>query len=327
MWFERLMGFHEVSPEQVRQNISLEKEVLRSHVNGKTYICGSLEIPSLGELRRRIEAMEVSFGDIFVREVVADVQELHADPSNADALFQVASQFNLLEMMSPNITPEEGVGQYQYDRTQGPACAIAAGAGTIYRNYFVPLNGRIGQTADNQIDTLADIGEALGNRDNHLWHVRNGYVLASEEGLREIGARLRSAGASEIDHLRSLLRVGIQWHTEVTIADTMHTVSQVYCAALPVAYLRHPPELWSAFAQLVLEASYEATFCAAILNFMKTGNNKLYLTLLGGGVFGNEKPWIINAIRRSLEKYRHTGLDVMIVSHGASNRDVWDLMR
>lgn len=73
---------------------------------------------------------------------------------NAGALFQVASQFNLLEMQSHHNTPESGVGIYGSDSTQGPACAIASGAGTIYRNYFVPVNGQIGQSKDNQIDCL-----------------------------------------------------------------------------------------------------------------------------------------------------------------------------
>jgi hypothetical protein len=36
-------------------------------------------------------------------------------------------------MVSPRVTPEDGVGIYDLDRTQGPACAVAAGAGTIYR--------------------------------------------------------------------------------------------------------------------------------------------------------------------------------------------------
>ena len=39
------------------------------------------------------------------------------------------------------MTPEHGVTRYQHDRTQGPACAIAAGAATIYRNYFAPVGG------------------------------------------------------------------------------------------------------------------------------------------------------------------------------------------
>src|SRR5437667_12141333 len=80
----------------------------------------------------------------------------------AGALFQAASQFNLLEMVSPTVTPEHGVTRYQHDRTQGPACAIAAGAATIYRNYFAPVGGGYGQTAERQFDGLADLGDALG---------------------------------------------------------------------------------------------------------------------------------------------------------------------
>jgi hypothetical protein len=147
MWFERLMGFQEVSPEQVRENISIDGGVIKSRVNGKQYISGLLETPSLAELRDRVRNSDFPAGNITVREVVADVQQLHADAENAGSLFQVASQFNLLEMVSPDITPEQGVGKYEYDQTQGPACAVAAGAVKIYRKYFVPTNGNIGQTA------------------------------------------------------------------------------------------------------------------------------------------------------------------------------------
>jgi len=76
---------------------------------------------------------------IAVRVVVGDVRRLHAAPEHACALFQVASQFNLLEMTAPHTTREDGVTRYKDDPTQGPACAIAAGAATMYRNYFVPI--------------------------------------------------------------------------------------------------------------------------------------------------------------------------------------------
>ena len=64
--------------------------------------------------------------------MTGDVRALHGAPEHANALFQVASQFNLLEMVGPEVTPEDGVTRYQGDKTQGPACAIAAGAATIY---------------------------------------------------------------------------------------------------------------------------------------------------------------------------------------------------
>jgi hypothetical protein len=325
-WFETLTGFPEESPQQVRENISVDGQTLTSHRNRKVFVYGQLETPTLAELRERVNASRHKSGKISVREIVADVQHLHTNLSNAGSLFQVASQFNLLEMVSPNITPERGVGIYEYDHTQGPACAIAAGAGTIYRNYFAIVNGQTGQSANNQIDCLADIGGALGNTNSRLWEMRNGYALASESGLVEIAHRLQSSNESELDKLRQLLRIGIQWNTQVTLNDSKHTVSQAYCSALPVAYSHHPSHLWAAFARLILEAAYEATICTAILNVMRHRSNRLFLTLLGGGAFGNETTWIIGAIQRALTLYKDVELDVAIVSYGSPNPNIQQLV-
>jgi hypothetical protein len=326
MWFETLTGFPEESPQQVRANITVDGNVLKSHVNGKVLICGELETPSLAELRERVHASGHKVGKITVREVVANVQHLHTNVSNAGSLFQVASQFNLLEMVSPSVTPEHGVGIYENDRTQGPACAVAAGAGTIYRNYFASVNGQTGQSAGNQIDCLADLGAALGNSGSRLWEMRNGYALASHSGLVEISHQLRTSSESELDGLRQLLRIGIQWNTQVTLNDSKHVVSQAYCSALPVAYSHHASNLWEEFARLVLEASYEATICTAILNSIRNGNNRLFLTLLGGAAFGNETAWIVRAIQRALNIYKHADLDVAIVSYGSSKPYIQQLV-
>lgn len=326
MWFEALTGFAEESPQQVRKNITVDGKLLKSLVNGKTWVCGELETPSLAELRERVHSAGHASGKMALREVVGNVQHLHTDPSNAGALFQVASQFNLLEMTSPGVTPERGIGIYENDRTQGPACAIAAGAGTIYRNYFATVNGQVGQSASNQIDCLADLAAALGNTENRLWEMRNGYALASQNGLAEISNRLRASGETERDALRQLLRIGVQWNTEVTLHDAGHTVSQAYCSALPVAYSHYPSEQWEDFARLILESSYEATICAAIVNSASNGSNRLFLTLLGGGAFGNETDWILGGIQRALNRYRHYDLDVAIVSYGSSKPSVQSLI-
>jgi hypothetical protein len=324
-WFEALTGFHEISPNQVRENVTVDGDTLTSLVNHKTFTCGHLEIPSLKELRNRVESSRLTPGRLSVREVIGNAQDLHADPANAGCLFQVASQFNLLEMVNPDVTPEDGIGIYEHDLTQGPACAIAAGAGTIYRNYFADVNGHTGQSADNQIDCLADIGAALGNTGQRLWEMKNGYALPSIEGLREISQRLDALSENELDELRQLLRIGIQWNTQVTIRNSQHTVTQAYCSALPVAYSNHSSVLWEPFARLVLEASYEATLCAAILNSLTTGNHRVFLTLLGGGAFGNKTGWIIDAIRRALKLYSDWNLEVAIVSYGSSNPHVRQL--
>jgi hypothetical protein len=317
-WFEKLTGFREELPQQVHNNIVVDGEKLRSLVNGNILTYGRLEIPSLKELRERVRDNKPKTGKLSVREVVADVQSLHTNEANAGALFQVASQFNLLEMVSPNRTPEHGIKIYERDRTQGPACAVAAGAGTIYRNYFVPVNGQIGQSATNQIDCLADLGAALGNSQNRLWKMKNGYALASHKGLMEIRDKLQVSTEHELDRLRELLRIGIQWNTQVTLQNCQHTVSQIYCSALPVAYSPLPAHLWEKFARLILEASYEATICTAILNARNNGNDRLFLTLLGGGAFGNATDWIVDGIDRALRLYRDIDLDIAIVSYGSS---------
>jgi len=72
----------------------------------------------------------------------------------------------------------------------------------------------------------------------------------------------------------------------------------------------------------VLESAYEATFHAAAQNAQQTGNNRLFLTLLGGGAFGNQMDWIIDAIKRSLNIFRNHNLDVRIVSYGAPTSSV-----
>lgn len=326
-WFEKLTGFREESPQQVRNNFIAHDGKLKSLVNGKTWIAGRLDTPSLGELRQRIQDTKAKNSKLSLREVVANVQSLHTDPANAGALFQVASQFNLLEMVSPNRTPEEGVGIYDRDRTQGPACAVAAGAGTIYRNYLVPVNGQIGQSTANQIDCLADLGKAWGNSQNRLWQMKNGYALASDRGLTAISQRIQAASEKERDEFRKLLRIGIQWQTQVTLKDCQHRVSQAYCSALPVAYSSLSANLWSQFARLILEAAYEATICTTILNAQINGNNQLFLTLLGGGAFGNDTSWIIDSIARALDLYKDIDLDVAIVSYGSSKPSVQKLIK
>ena len=321
MWFEELMGFREETPHQVRSNIVVDGKTMTSKAKDQVYRCGWVETPTLAELRSRVEKKlsSANGGQLRLSEIVANVQHLHQDAENANALFQVASQFNLLEMVSPEITPERGVDIYENDRTQGPACAIAAGAGTIYRNYFVRVNGRIGQSADNQIDCLADLGGALGNQDGQLWTMRNGYALASRKGLQQISSHLAQVGANERDALRAKLRIGLHWGTQVTLGGASHSIQQAYCSALPVAYSEHSADDWEDFARLILEASYEATICTGILNGANSGNKSVFLTLLGGGAFGNRSDWIFSALERAITKYVSVGLDVAIVSYGSSN--------
>lgn len=326
MWFNKLTGFPETSYEVVKENLTLQGDKLVSKVNGRSYQYGTLEIPTLLELKNQSPALESFESNISVSQIVANVQVLHRNPLNKNALFQAASQFNLLEMIGPHVSPESGVDIYESDFTQGPACAIACGAGTIYRNYFVPVNGRAGQTLNNQIDCLEAVGDALNNDKYQLWKMRNGYALPNQEGIEHINEHINQLSKEGRERLKEKLKIGIQWDTQVTLVESEQIVSQAYCSALPVAYSSIESADWESFARLILEATYEATLYAALINFKKTGSNKVYLTLVGGGAFGNDFSWIIESLSKSIDRFSNTPLDVKIVSYGTPSDSVQDMI-
>jgi len=328
-WFERITGFREEGYEATRQQLVVEGGRLVSRIDGRSWGIGRLGTPTLAQLRERARGLPEGAARTTVRCVAADVRALHVEPALTGALFQVASQFNLLEMASPDVTPEHGVTRYMHDPTQGPACAIAAGAGTIYRNYLVQFAGGSGQTARRQIDTLSALGRALATRlgcpARSLWTMRNGYAMCSEAGLSAIGRLLGEADDALRDALRGELAIGLQEDVEVTDEGPGHgqRVTQAYGSALPVAYMGHAPEQWEPFARLVLEAAYEATLLAARLRAAAGGSRTVLLTRLGGGAFGNDDDWIDDAMERALRAVERAGLDVTLVSY----REVHPSMR
>lgn len=319
-WFQRITGFREAGYDETRAQLSVVDGRLHSRHSDRRCAVGRLSTPTLAQLRREAGPWLRSQARSTVRCVAGDARQLHGEAAHAGATFQVASQFNLLEMVDPSVGPEDGVTRYEGDPTQGPACAMAAGAGTIYRNYLAPVQGRPGQTRDRQIDCLREVGDALGNAGERLWRMRNGYCLVGDAGLAAIDDRLAGIDADERERLTGLLRVGVNAGVEVTDAGAGHLVHQVYCSALPVAYHRvREPERWARFAGLVLDAAYEATLLSAAVTRATTGNGVVHLTKLGGGAFGNDPRWIVAALRRALSLAAEAGLDVRLVSRGPSD--------
>jgi hypothetical protein len=320
-WFARITGFPEGSYAEMQARLRVENGRLVPEGGGLGHAVGEFELISLDTLRARASGLTVP-GQLSLGIVEGDVRRMHIELENAGAVFQVASQFNVLEMIGPDVTPEHGVTGYVHDRTQGPACAIAAGAGTIWRNYLAPIGDQIGQTVDRQLDGLADLGEALaldmGLAPGTLWRMRNGYALPDRRGLSRIEAHLAGLDEGGRDRLRGLLRVGLHRDVGVTepgaAPDTR--VTQVYCSALPVAYSRFLAADWGEFASLILEAAYEATVLSAVLNAARGRSRRLLLTRIGGGAFGNDEAWISAAILRALRLVAGQGLEVLMVSYG-----------
>lgn len=211
-WFSRLTGFKEDTYAASRERLQVNGSMLHSKVNGRSYGIGQFEMVSLAELRDLVHQGHRSESPTRTSMVEGDVRQMHQQSQDAGALFQVASQFNALEMVGPSVTPEDGVTRYEYDRTQGPACAIAAGAATIYRNYFAQVGDQTGQTRAHQLDGLSDVeahlSKALGCPVADLCRMQNGYALPTLEGLGLITAYLRDIGQDQRRELEAFCAWG-----------------------------------------------------------------------------------------------------------------------
>jgi len=228
--------------------------------------------------------------------------------------------------LNSGVVPEDGVCGYEVDHTQGPSCALACAAATVWRNYFVPMTDPTstdvamarGQTRDRQLNNLAGVQALLGTG---VLGMTNGYSSCAD--IEALSARVNAMSETERDQLRAALRVGVQVDAQVTDvpADAAAVrVTQVFCSALAVGS-SSKLRLWRPLAQLILEASYEAVLAVAAYQLHLGGSRNVYMTLLGGGAFGNGPKWIEEALRRALALYAHSSLRVVIVHR--SDRSPW----
>mmetsp|Transcript_286 Transcript_286/g.968 ORF Transcript_286/g.968 Transcript_286/m.968 type:complete len:406 (-) Transcript_286:87-1304(-) len=349
-WFEQLFGFREQAPDNyaiTQAKLQYEGVSLKSADKpDRTYTAGSFLTPSVAEYRTKIDLAEArerlgGKGMCSLEEIVDDVSAVHIRTENKGATFQAASQFNCLEHTSEEGLPEHGITCYSYDRTQGPACAICCAPGTAVRNYKVKLHGddkEEGQSKGRQVENLAEIEKLLKNGEQQRYfRVVSGYTMADNDSLTALNGVMAKPGIE--DEVIAKLRIGVQQDTEVTCyafgqkmcEEEDQLVTQAYCSAISVSYSRARVDLWKPFARLILLGAYEACFYTAVEAALRhpewPGSRKLYLTALGGGVFGNELSWISEAIDRAMQKFQHIPLEVYIVSFRDPTREFAPLLQ
>jgi hypothetical protein len=366
-FFEDVFGVSELSYEQTRQQLLQwstftnvvsntnafypEEHCILQLPNGNSLDAGIFSFPSVQELRDHatLAVQELKDSENYqkgnakqcITNVVGESRSMHAQHDNA--VFQAASQFNLLEFPTKVVTPERGISIYEWDHTQGPACAIACAAGTAYRNYLVtvpPANtshihqgsstNMRGQTRDQQFNALHDTEAYLMEQlqlDIPPWKVKNGYIESSEERLRPVNEQLmKTEGHLLEEALLSRLRIGVQRDTQVTddVSDRIAKVTQTYNSAISIGYSMLPTQTWKPVASMVLKGTYEATLLVGVLKTIEAKRKGeaepvIYLTKVGGGVFANEAGWIMDAIERAVEKVQRYGVDLDIrVTHYGS---------
>lgn len=323
MTFRELLGFSDnmLGYDATKNLLKHVNGTITSSKNGKVYSTGILEIVSLSELREQASKIETCGTNKLSHSPVEskDVKEYICSPDYSGAMFQVASQFNLLEMALPELTPDDGIDIYWKDPTQGPKCSQAAIGATLYRNYFVQMaNGDIGQTADNQINCLEDVLDWIEAKKSFNWQFQNGYIFIDSEGFAAINQVLKNLSEVERDQLRGMLQIGIHWNVQANdeCNPLEQQISQIFCSAFPVSYNQDCNEVsleeTSLLSKLILEATQEATIISAILNKQRFGENQLVLTKPGGGAFGNSHIWIRDALGRALKMYKNHDLDILL---------------
>ena len=319
-------------------------------INGKKYPSGQLTTPTLEEAREELKKLPKDISasaNISASSEIGNAYDIHQKPNGANVIM-VASQFNLLEFVSQFSRPEDGITDYHKDKTQGPACAIAGTFATAYRNYLAETYegkitqesiAKIGQSEDNQINTLGDTmkllngslqasGQTTSNQstrfgevipDGELLFFKNGYIDSTNDNLKELNKLIENGGEEFKQKLKDSMRVGI--HRDVLIADTKDSENpvfktQVLASAIPVARDYSSVKdstLWEPFARLVLEAQYEHTILEGLRdNAMRIKEGKetkpILLTALGGGVFDNEPKWIKESMALAVEKAGDYGI-------------------
>jgi len=230
-----------------------------------------------------------------------DVAYLQSLPENRNAVFQVASNFNGVEAISEHSFPTNPTftEDYIYDHTQGPIASISAGGGAITRVHAAFYDPSKPQREWSQTDTRQH--NFLKNLKEYF-PVFNGYIVLQPESLpfpRDV---------QEQNKLLEKCYVGYHKNVQVTFGEAIsrkfrkvndpdQIIDQVFCAGMNMAqgssgWRNSTSPNASLKASFILQSAYEGTYLTAITNDRKN----IFLTMIGGGVFGNHPNSIYNAI-------------------------------
>jgi len=341
-FFTEIWGFSE-SHDNVANLISCSKMlngniILESQVNSRKVQAGQFEVRMVKDFKTNHPPKHGCFNIIIgngnwtkdFKKV--DVGALQANPLNRGATFQVASNFNCLEFISSKDTARKGITKYVCDQTQGPAASISAAPGTLYRNYFVK-HSVDGENFEGQLKQQINLLDLF-----ILIPVVNGYVSFTDDQIHlfdEVGMDFSNIGE---------IKVGLQKNVQVTSGEKRNGtiemcpdgqfIHQVFTAAMNLggvsgAYAQH--HMVEKLARFLLRGAYRATILAAIDNSRTQpdliGKDKLFLTLIGGGVFGNKYEWITDAILECTDIIKKSGLQIYLVIYSEFSIDNSSLER
>ena len=225
--------------------------------------------------------------------------------------------------------PSRGISIYSADPTQGPRCSIACATGTVHRNYT--HNHNSDHELYGQINNLSNIQKFIPEI-----KMQNGYaVLDMTKTEQHLSAEQR-------DVCLDLLKVGVHTDLPVLYKNATHpnyiiraqepekTVHQIFCSSLSFQdkhgdELKTLQEKYKNTASLILESTYLSTIYATRKIYEETKNNKLFLTLIGGGAFQNDMTLVMKALNNAVFEASvelEFGLEIYVVDYNGQNYDM-----
>jgi hypothetical protein len=217
-----------------------------------------------------IPKLNVHVRNGYEHEEYFDTYALQFNAPN-NAMYQVASNFNCIEVASEYVNPFSGkyLTKLMSDSTQGPSASGGAGYGAILRL---------------------------------IMHKKNPINLLSDTQLKPVNGKLRYFDLK--DHIdNDSIKIGL--HTDVRATYSRYwdnfeynpngpIIDQVFTSTC-ICSNNKPNKL----SEILLQSAYDGTYLAAI--YRQTP--KLVLTLIGGNMFMNSLQQIAGAIANSHKKY------------------------
>jgi hypothetical protein len=273
-WFEFLNGFNEKLWDYTMESLN---PVVQEGSGSFTEI----SIEKLKEKIRGSKFSHIHKLNVLMRGRKTEKNEHMFDTSSLqfnalpNSLFQVASNFNCLELSSPHKNPFAGtyITQLMYDLTQGPSAAGGAVFGSILR---------LVKHKNDPIDLLSDTPFTPTN--GKLYNVKNDMV--SKFNIDAIKIGLHTGVRASFNRASNKF--------EYSITGTK--IDQVFTST---CIFSNPKDSNTKLAEILLEKAYEGVYLAGILR----RSPRIYLTLIGGGSFDNPMSLIIRKMLEVHEKY------------------------
>lgn len=317
-FFRDIVGVNEAQFRKSRELMQKARPAPGKILNLSTqqiYQTGEFRLKTLGELRKATATPDPNRAPGTLHLLLSendpsslDIGRLQSLPRFRKALFQVASNFNALELMSPHDQRAmTEIGNYTLDRTQGPFASISAAPGLIARHYYAfESPNRPPDTWRQKYD-----GAQIEMLKATALRVTNGYVTLDKDALAYI---LDPEDIAVVVHRDIQVTFGQTAGSQhLRVSDTEQTIDQVFTATLDLGSRQthfvheHRAEV-ARLAKSLLRAAYESTLLAAVEGKRK----EVVLTLIGGGVFQNPTEWIVETLENLVPLIVNSGLVVYL---------------